>query len=905
NTPAPGLSNTTAAIRAGNGATDTNNNAADFATGSPNPRNSSFGFDAAPSVATTTPADGAIDVALAANVDLTFSEPVNVNGAWFEISCSLSGIHTAVVSGGPISFTLDPDLDFAIGDLCTVKVIAASVTDQDTEDPPDTMAADYTFSFTTTAPPCTTAFTPIYDIQGSGPDAAITGIVSTEGVVVGDYEGSQPTLRGFYLQDRSGDGNPATSDGIFVFNGNNDNVSLGQVVRVTGTAGEFQGQTQLSNVTSIVDCGETASITPVDVTLPFPSANFAEQYEGMLVRLPQTLYVTEHFQLGRFGQVVMSADSRLSQPTNVTAPGAPALALQAANDLNRIIIDDALNDQNPDPILFGLGGNPLSASNTLRGGDTATGIVGLMTYTWAGNSASGNAYRVRPINALNGSITFAPANPRPPAPEPVGGSLKVTGLNLLNFFNTFDGFSDEVDNCTDGVGGPPADCRGADDAAEFDRQWPKTVAAILGLQADVIGVIEIENDGYGPDSAIQFLVDRLNAATAPGTYAFIDVDAATGQTNALGTDAIKVGLLYKPASVTPVGATAALNTTAFVTGGDSADRNRPSLAQAFEQVSTGARFVVDVNHLKSKGSACDIPDAGDGQGNCNSVRTNAANLLAGWLASNPTGTGDSDILIIGDLNSYAKEDPITALITNNYANLIESFGGSEAYSYVFDGQWGYLDHALGSASLSPQVVGVTEWHINADEPSVLDYNVNFKSAGQIVNLYSPDQYRVSDHDPVLIGLDLDQALNLKQSARADLAALLPTGDKNTDKRFEKAIERIDQSLNPAWWATASTLDAQTGNHVFDRERQAVNELQKVLTGSFAEAAQRAIDKLVEADRQLAQVALNMAITGNGDSSRIAKAQEEMAQAAQETANGDFDQALQHYKKAWTEAIKAL
>ncbi|MCB9102574.1 MAG: hypothetical protein H6632_23765, partial [Anaerolineales bacterium] len=148
-------------------------------------------------------------------------------------------------------------------------------------------------------------------------------------------------------------------------------------------------------------------------------------------------------------------------------------------------------------------------------------------------------------------------------------------------------------------------------------------------------------------------------------------------------------------------------------------------------------------------------------------------------------------------------------------------------------------------------------------------------------------------------------LNLKQAARDDLAALLPTGDKNTDKRFEKAMERVDQSLNPAWWATASTLDAQTGNHVFDRERQAVNELQKVLTGSFAEAAQPAIDKLVEADRQLAQVALNIAITSNGDSSRIAKAQEEMAQAAQETANGDFDQALQHYKKAWTEAIKAL
>src|SRR5678815_3121551 len=90
-----------------------------------------------------------------------------------------------------------------------------------------------------------------------------------------------------------------------------------------------------------------------------------------------------------------------------------------------------------------------------------------------------------------------------------------------------------------------------------------------------------------PVSAIAFLVNKLNAATAPGTYAFIDVDAKTGQTNALGTDAIKVGFVYKPATVTPVGQTAALNSVAFVNGGDGAPRNRPSLAQAFQVNATG------------------------------------------------------------------------------------------------------------------------------------------------------------------------------------------------------------------------------------------------------------------------------------------------------------------------------
>ncbi|ADD27048.1 Endonuclease/exonuclease/phosphatase [Meiothermus ruber DSM 1279] len=606
-------------------------------------------------------------------------------------------------------------------------------------------------SFSTSSE-CDLPYTPIYKIQGSGMSAAITGDVATKGVVVGDYEGPTPALRGFYIHDPSGDGDVNTSDGIFVFNANNDSVRLGEVVRVVGTAGEFQDQTQIS-AASITRCG-TGTVTPTDVTLPFASATEAERYEGMLVRLPQTLYVTEHFQLGRFGQVVLSSGGRLKQPTHATTPGAAANALQARNNLNRIILDDALQNQNPDPILFGRNGQPLSASNTLRGGDTATGIVGVMTYTWAGNAASGNAYRVRPMGALNGYVNFVAANPRPATPPAVGGTLRVVGFNLLNFFNTFDGLPDTVDNCTYGLGGAPADCRGADTPAEFDRQWPKTVAAILAMNPDVLGLNELENDGYGPDSAIAFLVNKLNEATAPGTYAFIDADAATGQVNALGTDAIKVGLIYKPARVTPVGQTAVLNTPAFVNGGDSAPRNRASLAQAFRQNDNGAIFIVNVNHLKSKGSPCDLPDQGDGQGNCNAVRTRAVQQLVAWLATHPTGIADPDILLIGDYNSYAQEDPIATLKKAGFINLLEARLGPDAYSYVFDGQWGYLDYALASASLNAQVSGVAEYHINADEPNVLDYNTNFKTPNLQVLLYAPDQYRTSDHDPVVVGLNL-------------------------------------------------------------------------------------------------------------------------------------------------------
>src|SRR5262249_32615265 len=133
---------------------------------------------------------------------------------------------------------------------------------------------------------------------------------------------------------------------------------------------------------------------------PVNGVSYLERFEGMLVRFHQTLYVTEHFQLGQFGQIVMSSGGRLPQPTSIVAPGSQAQSVQTANDFNRIIVDDELQNQNPDPIRFGRGGNPLSATNTLRGGDSATDIVGVLTYTWAGSSSSGNAYRLRPVNAL-------------------------------------------------------------------------------------------------------------------------------------------------------------------------------------------------------------------------------------------------------------------------------------------------------------------------------------------------------------------------------------------------------------------------------------------------------------------------------------------------------------------------
>lgn len=563
-----------------------------------------------------------------------------------------------------------------------------------------------------------------------GPDLAtpVPGEIRVvEGVVVGDYQ-AVGGFNGYYLQEETGDAddNAATSEGIFVFSGSLAggalDVSAGQIVRVRGTVSEFSGLTQIGTLTNAAVCPGTADIPPTPVTLPVSAVADHERTEGMKVRLVG-LTVTEVFNLGRFGEVSLSGVGRLPIPTSVALPGAPAQAVMDANNRSRIILDDGDNRQNIDPTVYPQGS--LSATNTLRVGDTLAELNGVMDFRFG-------AYRIQPV----GPVAFSFTNPRTSAPAAVGGNLKVTSFNVLNYFNG------------DGAGGGFPTSRGAETQAELDRQQAKIVSALTTIDADIMGLMEIENDG-GANSALSQLTAALNAATAPGTYAYVD-------TGVIGTDAIKVAVIYKPGVVTPVGAYAVLTSAADPRFVDTL--NRPSLAQTFRHNASGQTLTVLVNHLKSKGSACGgDPDTGDGSGNCNQTRTNAAEAIVDWLAGDPTGSGDPDFLIIGDLNSYTFETPIQALEAGGFTNLVRAYGGLDAYSYVFNGESGYLDHALSTASLAEQVTGVTEWHVNPDEPSVLDYNTNFKSPNHQTTLYDPGPYRSSDHDPVIVGLQLNRA----------------------------------------------------------------------------------------------------------------------------------------------------
>jgi predicted extracellular nuclease len=583
----------------------------------------------------------------------------------------------------------------------------------------------------------------ISDVQGAGDASPLDGqTVTVQGIVTGDFQENDAddrrNLGGFYMQDGPPDGDLQTSDGIFVFDGTNPatDIDTGDVVEVTGTVAEYFGETQI-NASSVRVVG-SGGVIPTPVNLPAsatvnnsdgdPIANL-ERYEGMLVEFPDTLTVSGHHNLGRFGTVVLSEGGRLLQFTNSnTADVAGYAAHKDMNARRTIVLDDGLRSQNPANAYHLTAG--ATANYSIRSGDTLDGLTGNLRYARGSGGDGDETWRLMPTV----DPEFVSANPRPGAPS-VGGAIRVASFNVLNFYTTID---NGQSNC-----GPQNNqsCRGADSSVEYARQLEKTVTALTMLDADIIGLIELENNA---SDSLTALVDAMNARAGVSGYTAV----ATG---AIHDDAIKTGFIYRTSTVSTVGNFALLDRSVDSRFNDA--RNRPALAQSFSVDATGAMLTVAVNHLKSKGSSCDAdgdPNLGDGQGNCNVTRTSAAAALADWLAADPTGSGDADILIIGDLNAYTMEDPLETFISAGYTNLLGT--QSDPYSFVFDAQAGALDHAIASASLTPQVVETVEWHINADEPRLLDYNLE---NGRDPNLFDgATPFRASDHDPVVIGLDL-------------------------------------------------------------------------------------------------------------------------------------------------------
>jgi len=568
----------------------------------------------------------------------------------------------------------------------------------------------------------------IPQIQGAGPSSAYGNTVqSTRGVITGKV------TSGFFIQDVNGDGDPSTSDGLFVY-GATTGAQVGELVRVTGTVTEYRPTgaprtyTELTNVSSVERLGAGPTIVPTNIELPNPDL---ARHEGMLVRFTSPLTVNGNRNLGDRGELIMSFGRR-EVPTNRYAAGsAEALALHRANQANQITLDDGIFVA-PTVIPY------LAEDGTVRSGDTVHDLTGVLDYGAWGSAGPG--FKLQPTVAP----VFNRANERLPAPSLPAG-IKVASANVLNFFTTFtngrDAWGRTGQGCTIGNRTAASECRGADNLEEFVRQRDKIVASLIQLDADVVGLMEIQNNG---DTAVGYLVEQLNIATRPGTWAVVP------KPSALGSDAIRVAMIYKPAALT-------------LSGGALADansiNNRPPMAQTFK-ASNGARFSVIVNHLKSKGGcsgagAGDI-DPGNGEGCWDRTRTNqAARLTSYFIPQVTAAAGDPDVLVIGDLNSYAMENPISHLKQSGMVDLLERFvrPNGMPYSYVFDGLSGYLDHALASSSLAPQVLGAAEWHNNADEPETIDYNLN----DTVQDPYRMNAYRASDHDPLVVSLNLTPA----------------------------------------------------------------------------------------------------------------------------------------------------
>ncbi len=600
--------------------------------------------------------------------------------------------------------------------------------------------------------------TRIHTVQGSTSTSPYAGQqVLVQGIVTANFQGAGQ-LSGFFIQepDALADADPTTSEGIFVYtNASPVTVAVGDLVQVVGTVSEFgtAPDTLTEIVTPTVSVLSSGNPLPaaVVVNLPVASLSDMERYEGMRVQFNQTLTVIDNFDLAHFGEITLSANGRALQSTNevdlndnpasgTTSSGnSNQAAVNAYEDLNvrsSFVLDDGSSPSYPSTIPFVDG-----TDHTLRLGSTLSSLTGIF-------SQSFGAYRV--YATTTPSFNYAA---RPATPPVVGGNLKVASANVLNYFNG------------NGATGVFPTSRGANSAVEFARQRAKVLAALHGLGADVLGLLEVQNNANHATPAIQDIINGLNAIDGAGVWAAMAPPANYGPFGGSGlipggSDEIRPAIIYKTAVVAPVGISTSPNDSAY-------NQARAPIAQTFQLLSNGEQFTFIINHFKSKNSGGTGLDAdlGDGQSSFNNARKLQSAALLTFINTLTAG-GATRILTMGDYNAYEQEDPIDVLRAGGLTTLVNN-----NYSFLFNARLGSLDHALANAALLPAVTGADKWHINSDEPVYLDYNVeNKNTTGCTSSCTNPDYYtatpyRASDHDPVLVGLNLVAAQTITFGAQ--------------------------------------------------------------------------------------------------------------------------------------------
>lgn len=741
------------------------------------------------------------------------------------------------------------------------------------------------------------AFTTIQEIQGEGAsspfidgypyitteDHFVTGVVSA--VTTG-------LTKGFYLQALENDGNDKTSEGLFIHTDVADTeLKAGDVVCVKGKVQEYYSNTQLSSdANSYVKTGTSNAslVTPLTIKEGETLRDALERHEGMQVELSSAseLFVTRNFSYdydSRRNNMMLSHEAPLFKPTQLhAAESDAAVALAKENAANRIYLESDSKAPNGQIPYFPTFAQDLdqngSSEQHIRLGSRVEGLQGVVAYSY-------NEYRLIATNEVDSS-NFVTSDDdfdvaRKAAPAIADSDLRVASFNVLNYFTSV---------ADSGHDNPTGQNRGATNLDEFLIQQAKIVSAMNKMDADIIGLMEVENNGFGDGSAIQNLVDALNAEIddVEDHYTYVEIEEQDKyQEEYFGSDAIMVAILYRANAVTPKEAAKVIVTPEqhiaenTITRKEGTESNpaydkyqRHSLLQTFTVKETGEDLSVVVNHFKSKGSECieewiagvEDSEPADLQGNCNNFRVSAAKVVGEALKDI-----DGDVLVMGDLNAYGKEDPLLTLtdyskekygrdiytaayttigggelqvektkIEKGYGlhNLNTLLHGADTFSYTYSGELGNLDHALASSSLAQKVVAIEDWHINSLESNLFEYSSKY--TGDMPKY--KDAFSASDHDPVIIAIDLpDDDIDLPKTGEnlAIDVRLPPTavaGDivtVNLTASTQAAATSSDAKVYSASQTLTQTdIDARSVNIEFEQAPEQGNyQLEEKVTDS--------------------------------------------------------------------------
>ena len=544
----------------------------------------------------------------------------------------------------------------------------------------------------TAAANCAIETTPISNVQGTRAESPMLG----QEVVVQGIVTLIETAQGIYIEEPESDNDSSTSNAIYIQSERlPTGLASGALVSAQGTVSEIgKGRYSLTAITDVSEislCADSQDLPLSIVSLPL-NGKGRESVEAMRIHIDQALTVSDVYRFNQ-GKFTLSGNGFQFVPTEIMSPGPDTnkhIAQNRASALPALLADDE------------------TGIEMLVGGSTLAQVTGVLTH-------DGRDLRL----SIQDTSTVSNVRHSKP-PSAASGTLRIVGMNLHNYFNG------------DGKGNDYPTPRGAKTFAEFQAQRSRIGAAIGVLDPQVLAVMELENDGFDADSAAQNFIQLANNATGGQWSVARLADDNTG------TDAITVGLFYRADQLKPVGVAQTLTGPEF-------ERSRQPHAQVFQSLDNGEQALLVINHLKSKGSC---PKSGsdanqkDGQGCWNPIRTASAQKMTAWSKRLATSADTANILILGDMNAYRNEDPISAIREAGFTELMDDRQGT-TYSFVFFGQRGTLDYAFASDALRDKVESAFIWHVNAAMPPNMDLPQPWLS--------------FSDHDPVVVDVRLRQS----------------------------------------------------------------------------------------------------------------------------------------------------